>query len=513
MEMNFLPTSQENQFIKSISKSATLQKLTQCAQDNTRMNLQTRSGQTARNATGTKRALCILIGFPDRPFVKTQGEFNNFMNQSGYNAATAIGSVRDYYLENSYNQLNLNITVVGPYTADHNMACYGENIYNASGRRIRDIRPQDLIKEALLKADPDVNYADFDNDNDGTVDGVHVIYAGYAEAAGGGAETIWPHKWTVSGVSYDGVYHIHSQISPDSQDNNIAHPQKIYPICASATQNPTNTPNSYGNINSGGCPFPGTSNIRSLTFTTTPRLSSWSGASTGKDIQFITEVGSNITFVVNPRISGPSTVCDQATYTIENLPPAPNISYNYSTTLYPNTTYTIGGSSSEADTYTWTIIGDAYFLKDGVQSSYIISPDEYVSFTTGPGSPGMGEILRIRCVARNGCGASGASGASTVEFEFMPRGSAFTLSPNPATDMVTVRLQEGATDKTAKLEADKTASSGMYEIQLWSGLALIRTYKTDLPSYTLPVSDLPRGMYFIRVIKDGKIHTRKLLKN
>ncbi len=102
------------------------------------------------------------------------------MNQSGYNAATAIGSVRDYYLENSYNQLNLNITVVGPYTADHNMACYGENIYNASGRRIRDIRPQDLIKEALLKADPDVNYADFDNDNDGTVDGVHVIYAGYA---------------------------------------------------------------------------------------------------------------------------------------------------------------------------------------------------------------------------------------------------------------------------------------------------------------------------------------------
>ncbi|MFA5555354.1 MAG: M6 family metalloprotease domain-containing protein [Dysgonamonadaceae bacterium] len=412
------------------------------------------------------------MSFPDRPFEKTQNEFHNLMNQSGYSEGNAIGSVRDFYLENSYNQLNLNITVVGPYTANYNMVYYGGNINNIRGN---DIRPQDLIKEALAKANPDVNYADFDSDNDGVVDAVHVIYAGYAESAGGPAESIWPHKWTLSNVSYDGkritayscsselrwssgskiaaigttchelghvfgapdfydtntrdlitwpgtsswdlmaignwnnggdwpahhnpytksqifgwseiknfpadntlitlnpasasnnsfyrlntstpneyfiienrqpvgfdmglpghgmlVYHVHSQFDPNSQDNNITHPQRFYPICASAAQNPTNTPASYGDINSGGCPFPGTFNRRSLTFNTMPSLRSWAGANTRKNIQFITETGNNITFVVNPTISGPSNICDQATYTIENLPAGTPLAWSVSSDI------------------------------------------------------------------------------------------------------------------------------------------------------------------------------------
>ncbi|HHV84523.1 MAG TPA: T9SS type A sorting domain-containing protein, partial [Petrimonas sp.] len=40
----------------------------------------------------------------------------------------------------------------------------------------------------------------------------------------------------------------------------------------------------------------------------------------------------------------------------------------------------------------------------------------------------------------------------------------------------------------------------------------IRTYKTDQSTYQLSVSDLPQGMYFVRVIKGGKTSTQKLIK-
>ena len=53
-----------------------------------------------------------------------------------------------------------------------------------------------MIKEACQLAD--ANGADFtlyDNDNDGNVDFVYVIYAGEGEADDGPSYTIWPHNW------------------------------------------------------------------------------------------------------------------------------------------------------------------------------------------------------------------------------------------------------------------------------------------------------------------------------
>ena len=143
--------------------------------------------------SGNRKLICILIGFSDKAFTKTQAEFNSLFNQVGYNTGGATGSVKDYHLENSYGQLNLTVDVVGPYTASQNMAYYGGN--DASGN---DRRPRELVREAVILADPHVNFADYDNDNDGKVDGVYVIYAGYGEEAGGGENAIWAHQWSLS---------------------------------------------------------------------------------------------------------------------------------------------------------------------------------------------------------------------------------------------------------------------------------------------------------------------------
>lgn len=57
---------------------------------------------------------------------------------------------------------------------------------------------------------------------------------------------------------------------------NCNNPQRMYPVCASSTfAFPNSSPTSYGNINSAGCPFPGTSNNTTFDGTSTPRMFYW----------------------------------------------------------------------------------------------------------------------------------------------------------------------------------------------------------------------------------------------
>lgn len=142
------------------------------------------------NPNGSKKLIMILIGYTDLAFTKNQGDFDGLMNQIGYNLNSAVGSVKDYFLEESYGKFNIQTTVVGPYTAAHDMAYYGAPNVATGGH---DSRAGELIDEAVNLANPDVNYADYDNDGDGSVDGVYVIYAGYGEASGASVNTIWPH--------------------------------------------------------------------------------------------------------------------------------------------------------------------------------------------------------------------------------------------------------------------------------------------------------------------------------
>lgn len=56
---------------------------------------------------GTRKLVCILMGFTDKAFTKTKADFENLFNQVGYNTDGASGSVNDFYKECYYNQLDL----------------------------------------------------------------------------------------------------------------------------------------------------------------------------------------------------------------------------------------------------------------------------------------------------------------------------------------------------------------------------------------------------------------------
>lgn len=176
--------------------------------------------------SGTKKYLCILIGFTDKAFTKTKADFENLLNQPGYTTDGASGSVSDYYKENSYNQLNLSFTVAGPFVASKNMSYYGAN--NNKGI---DVNPEALATEAVTLADPTVDFAEFDNDKDGAVDGVYVIYAGYGEDAGASSNTIWAHTSSIPTLTLDGKTVSDYACSSELRGTNGTGINRIGPIC------------------------------------------------------------------------------------------------------------------------------------------------------------------------------------------------------------------------------------------------------------------------------------------
>lgn len=154
------------------------------------------------------RGLVILVNFQDRSFSaeNTRAVMRDMHNGENYKYnysfsyggtrynVKAEGSVRQYFIDQSCGQYQPHFDVVGPFTVSRNMAYYGGNTSAGS-----DKNAAMMIQEACEMAhESGINFANYDNNDDGKVDFVYVVYAGYGEADGGEANTIWPHSWHLS---------------------------------------------------------------------------------------------------------------------------------------------------------------------------------------------------------------------------------------------------------------------------------------------------------------------------
>lgn len=154
------------------------------------------------------RGLIILVNFADLAFTETIEEMDSMHNAKNYTRdyeyvyrgntyqVSSEGSARQYFYDASFGQYDPQFDVIGPVTVSREYAYYGKNNVNTQF----DQRPWEMVKEACVIADTllDVDFTQYDNDNDEIVDFVYVIYAGYGEADGGGANTIWPHSYQLS---------------------------------------------------------------------------------------------------------------------------------------------------------------------------------------------------------------------------------------------------------------------------------------------------------------------------
>ncbi len=156
-------------------------------------------GATSNPVSGHKKGLVILVNYSDLTMKYGQSTYLDFFNKEGYSDYNMGGSVHDYFYSQSYGQFNLTFDVVGPVTVSKKYSYYGEN--DSDGN---DKYAGEMVAEACQLADEYVNFSDYDWDNDGVVDQVYVIYAGYGESQTDDPNVVWPHEYDLSSANMFG---------------------------------------------------------------------------------------------------------------------------------------------------------------------------------------------------------------------------------------------------------------------------------------------------------------------
>ena len=176
---------------------AELLKKSQARRSQVRRLQQTRRQQAAKRQAsfqGVKKGLIILAEFQNLTFQAGHDKalYNRIANERGFtNEMGFKGSVKDYFIDQSEGQFELDFDVVGPVTVSQDYAYYGKNDSHGD-----DVNPGQMIYEAVSLAKDSVDFRPYDWDGDGEVDQVFVVYAGVGEAQNQSQKnSIWPHMW------------------------------------------------------------------------------------------------------------------------------------------------------------------------------------------------------------------------------------------------------------------------------------------------------------------------------
>jgi M6 family metalloprotease-like protein len=142
---------------------------------------------------GAVYGLTLLVDFSDTPPAFDSAEVDAWLNQKGFDRFGCNGSVRDYYADVSNGKVDFRNEIHGFYRAKNPKSYYeGGSGYQRAG---------ELVDEILDYFDPEVDFSKFDNDKDGKVEAISIVYAGKGETWGQG---LWPHAGGINRRS-DGV--------------------------------------------------------------------------------------------------------------------------------------------------------------------------------------------------------------------------------------------------------------------------------------------------------------------
>lgn len=145
--------------------------------------------------TGTVTGLILLCEYQDIKFSEgaTREHYEELCNTPNLQSDITTGSVLDYFSSQSNGQFTPKFDVFGPLTLPHERAHYGMT---------NDIVSQ--FRDACLEADAQgLDFSKYDINNDGFVDFLFIIYAGYGQAQGGPYESIWPAMQDLSNYVFD----------------------------------------------------------------------------------------------------------------------------------------------------------------------------------------------------------------------------------------------------------------------------------------------------------------------
>lgn len=140
---------------------------------------------------GEPHALVILAQFKDVSFFMNDPKsyYERMLNEEGFNVNGSPGSVRDYFIANSNGVFKPIFDVYGPVTLKDNQRFYGNNDRNGD-----EPNAVQVCIEACQLLDDEIDFSQYDLNNDGYIDNLYVFYAGYGEADSMLSYTIWPHS-------------------------------------------------------------------------------------------------------------------------------------------------------------------------------------------------------------------------------------------------------------------------------------------------------------------------------
>ncbi|MEA2031122.1 MAG: M6 family metalloprotease domain-containing protein [candidate division Zixibacteria bacterium] len=156
------------------------------------------------------RALCLLVKFSDQDDSVPADYFDSLLFDSIGN------SIRTYYGEVSYNQLDI-VTVNMPSSVGWIEApqTYDYYVNNQNGTGAYPNNTQKLCEDLVDAADGQVDFSNYDNDDNGTVDLLIIVHTGPGAEYTGQNSDIWSHKWGISPRLKDGVYISDFTVQPE----------------------------------------------------------------------------------------------------------------------------------------------------------------------------------------------------------------------------------------------------------------------------------------------------------
>ncbi|MEN3044333.1 MAG: M6 family metalloprotease domain-containing protein [Candidatus Hydrothermales bacterium] len=164
-----------------------------------------------KKQTDTAKIPVILAEFTDNLADSSVTHFQQLLFSVG---TYPTGSLADYYLENSYGKFIITGWVSNWLMMPQPYSYYTNNNYGL-GSYPRNA--QGLARDAVLAADPYVDFSQFDRNNDGYVDVVFIVHAGPGAEETGNPNDIWSHAWVIpGGVNVDGKIAYRYSMMPEN---------------------------------------------------------------------------------------------------------------------------------------------------------------------------------------------------------------------------------------------------------------------------------------------------------
>jgi M6 family metalloprotease-like protein len=164
----------------------------------------------------TLKPIVICVDFDDKERTYSAGKFDTLLFSKNFVHPT--GSMRDFYLENSYGKLDLVGGVTGWYKMSHLHSYYVTDDYGFGPPP----NARTLARHAVNAADPYVDFGEYDYDGDGWVDALIIVHAGPGAEETADSNHIWSHEWALDSIlTRDGVKLHEYNMNPETYQGGL----------------------------------------------------------------------------------------------------------------------------------------------------------------------------------------------------------------------------------------------------------------------------------------------------